>query len=306
MLTKIIKAFLLSILIFSSTFALNVTSEIKLDEATSDSLQISWDAVDEALCYSVYYDTVSPEDGNYTSDEMCIDTNEYILENLDASTTYYVAVSVISQDLVEGEKSEEVIFSTLQEGETSTGTTREEQDNSILLKIENTDVLNTTQLKLTFNISLDKDSQREFKVVNKEDTFVELSIESSEIVGDNQVIVTLGDELLANTEYTLTVLSLLGVNGENIELGVDGISNFIVPADVSTLNKESISDNLTEAIVDEENLELNAAGEEGNSNTVTESKNAETLPTTGPENAILILLALLVAIGLLKFRFKKS
>lgn len=306
MLTKIIKAFLLSILIFSSTFALNVTSEIKLDEATSDSLQISWDAVDEALCYSVYYDTVSPEDWNYTSDEMCIDTNEYILENLDASTTYYVAVSVISQDLVEWEKSEEVIFSTLQEWETSTWTTREEQDNSILLKIENTDVLNTTQLKLTFNISLDKDSQREFKVVNKEDTFVELSIESSEIVWDNQVIVTLWDELLANTEYTLTVLSLLWVNWENIELWVDGISNFIVPADVSTLNKESISDNLTEAIVDEENLELNAAWEEWNSNTVTESKNAETLPTTWPENAILILLALLVAIWLLKFRFKKS
>lgn len=308
MLTKTLKAFLLSMLMFSSTFALSLNSEIKLEEASSDSLKISWEAVEGAFCYSVYYDTISSEDWEYANQEMCIEENEYTLENLEATTSYYISVGVISEEELEvWEKSQEISFNTLAVWETPF-IASSAQGESISLKIENTEVLNTTQLKLTFNLALDTNAQREFKVVNKQDSFVELTVETSEVVWNNEVIVTLLDELVASTEYSLTVLSLSWTNWENIELWVDGLSDFIVPSDVTKKSEDSEESILVETTDDNElnDIELNSAWEEPNNNTVTTSQDTETLPTTWPGSALLILLALLVGIWLIKFRFNKS
>jgi len=313
--------FVLSLITFSNSFALVLEWDINLDNATSDSLSLSWEPVDGALWYFVYYDTVShADDKEYSNstDDM-IDGTGVTLENLSPDTDYYIALRVVDWDWNEWDFSKEFVYSTL----------AEENKN---LYIEWVQVANKNKVLVNFNVDIDKTKDIEFKIEDKNDETKTIDINNINVEW-NQVQLDLADDLEANKTYTLTVISLTGINWETINAWVDGVIDFNTWDEVE-LNSasETYSD---EAEVNEEETEtgttdtntwetltgteLNSAWVDLNTWTTTLSwtnlnnedikktaelaaKKTEKLPKTGPTEWLLLILALLVAFVVTRFK----
>lgn len=214
LLKKVFIWFLLFIFFIFSTNALVLEWDIKLEEANTDSLKISWEAVDGAIGYFVYYDTEShSEDKNYsnTSDDM-IEGTGTIIENLDPNTTYYVALKVVDWEWNEWEFSNEYTFST-------TGW------NSNNLAIEKIKVIDSKNIIVVFNNNIDSTKDVEFKIEEKDNNLNEIAIDNVSVEW-NSVFITLNSDLESNKDYTLTVISLTWVNWETIEEWVNWVIDF--------------------------------------------------------------------------------
>jgi hypothetical protein len=330
--------FLTFIFTISSVNALVLEWDITLDNATENSLQISWPVVDGALWYFVYYDTQShAEDKNYTNttDDM-IETNSTTLENLKAGTNYYIALKVVDWDGNEWDFSNEYKFSTNWASNTSA------------LSIENIETIDANTVLVEFNVDIDTNKDYEFKIEEKNNNLNEISIKSINI-DNNKVVLSLYSDLESNKDYTLTVISLTWVNGETIEEGVDWIIDFntweIVELNsaednaatsdsdsAATENNASTSDSASADINDWNNdssvqePELNSAAPE-NANVSTSTwnttdnlswknlsdaeikktaelaaKKSKKLPQTGPAEWLLFIAALIIAFGIIRFR----
>ena len=340
---KIIKVLvsILGFLLVSSSFALNLESDIILDEATHNSIKISFDEVEWAVGYFVQYDVKSSENWEYAFQwDDIYENNEIIIENLESDTVYYIVVSVIWDDYIEWPLSDEVELSTLINPSAADP-----------LEIESISVLDIKTIELIFNKNLDEFSSREFLIVNKDDNMEDIIILESTIYKVNSVMISLENDLKAGWEYSITIISLLWVDWEKIEAWVDGIENFSIPVDTPVVsestsevfdegektpiydeeyynNTEVITENndpndneeptnetstswapsgwtLWEIEDEDNNIELNSAGlVQGNQEVnvswtnltdeqlSTNAANADKLPTTWPENWILLVLAL--------------
>jgi hypothetical protein len=88
-------------------------------------------------------------------------------------------------------------------------------------KLGSIEVLAQNQIVLSFTALLEnfENSERIFKVVEKNDELVPYTIENSKIDENNanQVIVTFEEILPVNTEFKLTVISILDNTGRNLE-----------------------------------------------------------------------------------------
>jgi hypothetical protein len=77
------------------------------------------------------------------------------------------------------------------------------------------------QILLSFTALLENSevSERIFKVVEKNDEFIQYTVKDSKVDENNtnQVIVTLEKILPINTEFKLTVISILDETGRNLE-----------------------------------------------------------------------------------------
>ena len=190
-------------------------------------------------------------------------------------------------------------------------------------KLSNIDVLAQNYLSLSFTTALENQdySERVFKVVNKEDEFIQYNIISSKIDENNENTVFLVfDQLLPiDTEFKLTVISILDAQGRNIESGIESFENFII--DNSKLNHVYQED--TDSIVvhnddgtitvlwfEEEKIEdieeeivLEAAEEI--IDIVWAGKEIETLPTTWPHHIIMLIFALIFGAMSFVFKFRK-
>lgn len=292
--------------LYSSVWALELSWDVYLDEAKSNSLTLSWDEVDDALCYSIYYDTDSVAESDYANEALCI-WNNYTLEWLDSDTKYFLSMTVASQDFVEWWLSKEFSFKTLWSVWES-------------LKLESVEAEYKKQLKLSFNLDLDESKPLEFKIVDKDDDLIELELESVELTWPREVVINLVEDLEAGLEYDLTVLSATWAEWENIEFGVNGIASFIVPDDLKyedeieevENNQETTEEVIEEPTIENTDLELNSASpswediatEDLNKNTQMASETAEDLPSTWPEHILIILLAFLISFFVIKSRAK--
>jgi hypothetical protein len=332
--------FVFFIFTITSVNALVLEWDINLENATSDSLEISWPAVDGALGYFVYYDTESHDDDkNYTntSDDM-IETTNYTIKDLQANTNYYVALKVVDWDGNEWDFSNEYKFTT----------SWQSIENS--LSIENIEVIDSNTISVKFNVDIDSTKDYEFKIEEKDNNLNELTINSVNIEW-NYVNLVLGTSLESNKDYTLTVVSLTGINWETIEEWVDWVIDFTTweivdlnsAGGVTTdenWNTEVASED-TEIVTDEnwnteitsgnteitigdaqksdknESIDLNSAAPKSNDTTLSWTnlseedikKTAELaaakskkLPQTGPTEWLLFIAALILAFWITKFR----
>jgi len=248
--------FLLFIFTIFSVNALVLEWDIKLDEATTDSLKISWNEVDWAIGYFVYYDTQSHfEDKNYanTTDDM-VESTGTTLENLDSNTTYYIALKVVDWEWNEWDFSKEYSFSTL----------KWEEKN---LSIENIKVIDSKNLEVTFNSEIDSSKDIEFKIEEKNNNLNEVNIANTLAEG-NIVKISLNNELESNKDYTLTVISLTWVNWETIEEGVNGVIDFNSGELIDLNSAEEENPQNTSAWTSDDNITENP---EDTTNNITEN-----------------------------------
>lgn len=314
------------IFIYSLSFALNISSDIKLEEASKNSLKISFEEVPWAIWYYLYYDTKSVTDWNYSFEWSDIyDSNVITIQDLKPNTTYYLAVSVYDEDYKEWDLSKEFSFKTI-------------WWSTDALQLENIEVVDTRTLKLEFNYNLDTNLQREFLISNKNYETQEINIIDSEIENWNLVFINLEKDLDILWEYSITILNLSWTSWETIEAWVDWKEDFIIPEDTPFFvevtidnndinNQEDLNndDNFSTWVVDSDEIlenDLNSAWPEeiqswsigidwqnlSNDDlaktTVNATSNTEKLPSTWPESIILFFLAIIF--WLIVFLFRKK
>ena len=324
---KFLLIIFVSIFSFVQVKALDAPTWLVLNESSSDSLNISWDAVTDSTGYYVYYST---ESWIYDQqvDEL-IETTNVIINALEASTTYYVSVVSLDSQWVESENSLEL----------ETETSASEEIVWDPFSLQSVQVNSFSEIELTFSeaLEINPDASREFKVLNKEDSLDELLVVKTQVNEEDttKVVLTFDRETLPATEYELTVIDIKSDSGKNIESWIDGISSF------STPNEFEVEEVLEEPIVEdmpvEEGIDLNAAGESDETvveetpdmalnsaapldavswetlteddiekNTVSEASKTEELPNTGPTHILLFILTFIIATLFFVFRFKRS
>ena len=324
---KFLLIIFVSIFSFVQVKALDAHTWLVLNESSSDSLNISWDAVTDSTGYYVYYST---ESWIYDQqvDEL-IETTNVIINALEASTTYYVSVVSLDSQWVESENSLEL----------ETETSASEEIVWDPFSLQSVQVNSFSEIELTFSeaLEINPDASREFKVLNKEDSLDELLVVKTQVNEEDttKVVLTFDRETLPATEYELTVIDIKSDSGKNIESWIDGISSF------STPNEFEVEEVLEEPIVEdmpvEEGIDLNAAGESDETvveetpdmalnsaapldavswetlteddiekNTVSEASKTEELPNTGPTHILLFILTFIIATLFFVFRFKRS
>ena len=83
---------LLLSLSLSPVFAIATPSGLTSDDVTTVSATLSWDEVDNAAAYSIYYWV----DSTTLSEKDLVETSPYTLVGLQNNTVYYAAVYMVS------------------------------------------------------------------------------------------------------------------------------------------------------------------------------------------------------------------
>ena len=299
----ILSGFFISLVSISSVFAINAPTNFSAEPSSPTSAELSWDMMEDAAAYSIYYSTTSWDLSEYD----LIETGPHTLINLQENTTYYVALTANDENFEESEKTAEISF-------TTGGTWFVTVSNFALDSVE---MLSSTKLKLTFNADLDNTEEaiREFKIANKFDDLEELAITGSEI--DQQdaksLIVTLASPAPTSAQYNVTIVRLNDSEGNNIANGVDGVDSFSTPDsyEAITTTQEPVPETLSSAGPEEANNEVsggsswkNLSDEDLAKTASSVAKTAENLPTTGAEHWFLWILALIL--GAIIFRYKTT
>jgi len=217
---------------YMSVFAIDTPMNITANNITETSIDLSWDTVEDALGYNVYYSETTPVDKLTAENREYLSENSINISELNWGTQYNFVVTAFDEVGWVSEFSSEMQYTTFW---TSANTNTEEEiefNSAIDFKISGIDVLAQNQVSLSFTSPLEnwEDSERVFKIVEKNDEFMEYSVQNSEIdqTSWNKVIITLEKNLPINTEFKLTVISILDAQGRNIESGIESFENFII------------------------------------------------------------------------------
>lgn len=336
---RILLVSIMSSLFISTAYAIDAPTNLKVVNSTETQIDLSWDQVDGAEAYFMYYSLTEPTDTGYDLQwPDFISGTTVSITDLKPDQNYYFAVVSVDSEANESLFSNEVSAVTTVEmnsaeekesntaeqtstgSEESAGLTNENiaESTSIteafaLKKIE---AVELNKIAVIFNAALDEsaDAEREFKVVNKNDKFDVLFVESTELdeVDATKLYVTLDGEVELGGEYILTVTAIQDATGRTIESGIDSVETFtILEEDIKKYQEPAPVTEPVEPVV-EPTPEVtptesgSLAGKEVDASAVKQGLNsAEDLPQTGPEHALLALLAIIFA-GLVAFRKKQA
>ena len=305
--------FLTTVFAYNLANALDAPENLKLEKSNSSSLEISWSEVEWIEWYYVYYGKESWKWENWYESilEELVEWTGVTIPDLESQTNYYVWIVAVDNEYKESEYSEEWIFETSWDDESDI------EINDFALKEVN--ILSSNKLELTFNNYLDNWdwAEREFKIVNKNDSLDKLEVTESILSEDDQskLELSLDKDMTSSEEYEITVISLIDINWNNIKLWVDGLFSFTTletfPVENSIEKEETSEEDLEET----KNLdsELNSAYDEPPANEVSKkeatkvvAKETKKLPQTWPENWILLFIALSLCAFLFFMKIRKN
>lgn len=258
--------FLLKVLVFSlillsisSVYAIQEPQNIQASDINETSLTLSWDPVSTAFGYHIYYSsTQDVEILSAQKKEYVIDMSQ-VIEGLNSETQYYFIISAFNDEWEESIFSEEVSFTTTWPVESEIDLNASQD-----FKLWSIEVLAQNQIIVEFTAPLEniEGTQREFKVVEKDNELNIFYIDNSIVDPEDgtKIIVTFEGNLPVSTEFTLTVIDILDVNGRNIESWIESFENFYI--DESLLGV--IFEEQTGPIDVQNNNEVDVINEQGN------------------------------------------
>ncbi len=292
----------------SYTFAIDAPVNFKLDSKTENSVSLSWDNVDSAYAYYVYFKKQS--DAKMVSTDL-VETNSLEVSSLQEWTTYEFVVVAFDSEWVESEYSSS-IFVDIEKAAWAV--------DEIPFVFDKVEVVEYNKILLSFTNAIDNSdwAVREFKITNKVDELDSLEVieTSVDIQDSRKLLVTLDRDTEIGKEYEVVVVAISSVQGKNIESGIDSIQTFKVEEIV-----ENTEATVTETpIVEEEEPELNSAlreepvwnnwtnltEEEVKNNILYVSKNNSKLPVTWPEHVLILILTTILAALIFVFKYKKE
>ncbi len=252
---KKIIVYLLSFLIIwiNTSFAESTLSKAPvIIKSEPTSLEITWEKLDSASWYFVYYSESAWKD--YKTFWDIIEENKTIITWLKENTTYYVVVTTLDKTTEEeSDFSPEWIFNTTSLNETKFA----------LNKVE---TKSPTELELTFSKNIDQGEEalREFKITkdNKEITKVK---EVKLVENDKTKLTLILSNPITTWEYKIVVISIRDEDWKNIEEWINWELKFMVSdfsnttTETTTTTETATVDNNTPLISAEENIvDLNA------------------------------------------------
>lgn len=277
---KILTSLFVTILAVSSAFAIEAPTNVVSTSATQDSLSLSWDPVEWALYYNIYYgenkgiDILTAQSLNYESES----TIE--ITGLNPGQDYYFLLSSIDEQGDESVLTQEYMFSTQSEQQEEVEATQEvptqettavEEENAPAeemsaaddFKLTQIEVLYQNEVAVLFNAPLENTPETEmiFSVTYLEDESQEFSVSGSVVDSENpnRAIVTFEENLALDQDYKLVVISVFDQEGRNIESGIESYENFYMdpstpekPLEVAVLEVEPV-----EPVVVDEPVEVN-------------------------------------------------
>jgi len=301
---------------------------------TSDtSIQIDWEDVDNVLWYYIYYGENSWIWGDYDVEWVdLIEASEFTLEELQAETRYYIAVTAVDDTGSESVKSPELEATTLSAGS---------EAQAVSLRIVEANVVDDTSIEMIFSLDMESwsNAQRQF-IIENVDSGEEIWVDISDVVpGKPQnILAILDSKLQSNSQYKITVIDVRDKDGNTIESWIDAFVNFTTPAAFTnvlesawpqqdtpsnetneedqpieniSINSDTSTNQELETVTNTQNVpQGNNAGttisnEEIAANTLNAAADNDKLPQTGPEHWILLLIAVMLSTGLF-YKFKRS
>lgn len=280
---------LMLIFTFTSAFAIDAPAQVSVKAQDNGQAVISWSEVSGSIFYNVYYGNKPGKQSNYPQQTELTEQTNQMVDGLDRTKDYYFWVVSIDEDGNESIFSEEVLLKKELTG----------QNPFVLQQITSTW---DTTLELQFSRGLEggEDAQREFKIFEKSNKINTYEVLESQVQKDTTVLeLTLDAPLVEKTNYELVVLELNDVDGNNIQSGIDSVEYFTYTPGVTPVVIEEETE-----VVDEEEIPLESAQEENNTNlagTNVETKTVKNtawdtkkLPKTGAESLLIVILALLL------------
>lgn len=277
------------------------TSAPKLISSTSDSLSITWEKIDNASWYYIYYSETSWKNPK-TFWDVFFD-NKATITWLKSWQTYYVVITSLDKT-----SNEESPFSP--EWTFNTKIWSEKK-----FALENIDVINPTILELTFNYAIDDwdEVAKEFKITKSNKDITDIKEVTINKTDDKKLRLAL-NKALEEWEYRLVVISITDKLWRNIEEWINWELKFAVT------NNSNVKVNITnneEVEIENENINLNSWDpESGNywlawkamtwvlSTWEAVAANSQDLPKTWPESILLVFISMIS--WLIYFRKRKT
>lgn len=250
-LAKLLTSLFVAILAVSPAFAIDAPTNVVSTNATQNSLTLSWDAVEGALYYNIYYsenkgiDILTAQSLNYESE------NTIEIADLAAGQDYYFILSSIDEQGDESVLTQEYMFSTAagqqeasaqEEVAVEDNTQTQEMSSAEDFKLTQIEVLYQNEVAVLFNAPLENTPETEmiFSVTDLQDETIEYTVSGSVVdpQNPNQAIVTFQDNLPLDMDYKLVVISVFDQSGRNIESGIESYENFYM--DPTTLDKSQV------------------------------------------------------------------
>ncbi len=286
--------------------ALNVTGSPKLVSQTATSVTLEWSKVSVATSYIVKYSKSSVADafkkGNtaavYEVETDPVTATGTTIKDLKADTTYYFAVVALDKDKNESPTNSEelsVKLSGVSLVPTASGsTTPAVVATPSSFKLVGVTVVNEMTLALDFNAPVSAISPVSVKIIKTSDK-TSLSQKSAVVdtASSQKVIVTLQSPLVASSTYSATIIQAKDTAGALISEGVNAIKEFSTTTNVAKVAVAATTNS---------GVSLNAAPESMSGAMVA----AEALPATGTKENLLLLLAAIIAFGIVFFARRKS
>lgn len=298
-------------------YAAEAPKDLRTLEVSDTTILLDWEDVEGAIGYYLYYGTKSASGGTYDTEGInLIDESEFLVEELDANTDYYLAITSVDEFGTESSHSQELEQKTLAQWSVA---------EAVNFRIKGVEVIAPETLSFEFSGELETGAAavREF-IIEEKIAGTDLAVDISDIdpTDPKKVIVVLSWEMKPVTQYKVTVLDIRDADGNTIESWVDAFISFTTPAVLDEEEPEEETpapevtpeEETTENTNTEEEVELEAAGpeqetvevNEGNAgtnistdelsqNTSMTAESNEKLPQTGPEHILLILMALLLS-----------
>lgn len=251
-----------------AAFALETPTNISATDVTDTSISLWWDEVQEAAGYHVYF-SENPSVEILTAQKREFNTViPLVLTDLNPGTQYYFILNGYDEVWEDGPFSQEVSFTTLWEKNNTESEDEGSFNSAMDFKLSSIEVLAQNQISLLFTSALEnaQDSERIFKVVDKNDEFIQYAVSKSEIddENENKVIVTFDELLPVDTEFKLTVISILDNQGRNLESGIESFENFII--ETEKLNYVYQEDTDTIVIINDDNTSTPVSSQENSNN----------------------------------------
>ena len=287
------------------TFALNAPWNLKVVSSKDNTVNLSWDKVDKAYMYSVYYSKIPWAEKAYDNQTDYLETNTTEIKKLSAWTYYFSVVAL--NDLWEEstfwkEISVEVKWS---------------KEWDFILKSINVASLNWIELSFSAPLENIKDAIREFKIVNKKDPADTYEVTKTEVNPDDntKILLTLDRDTKVWNEYEVTVIAIKSLNGKNIESWIDSTEVFVVKnIDYSKPIVKNVETTKAKTINNSGAIQLNSANQASKITNDTgtwiellaAAEVPEKLPVTWTEHILLLLASMILWLWFFIFKIKRS
>lgn len=273
----------------ATTLAATVPTPI-ITGTDANSVSLAWSGVEGAAGYVVEYGITS---GNYTADATA--TGETLtLSGLQNGSTYYMVLIPTDADGLDFDGTSEEI--SVEIGATSTS-----------FALTEVVAMDSKNVIATFSANLSNDPITAKLIKSSDASDVSIANITKDATNPKQVTITTTDSLDPSTTYRLTIINARGEDGTIIKSGIDAFKEFPTTEDLPTVTGDAT---VTPAVIPPAPLmerDLNAAPE--NEAIVAETTTleavaaeAETLPETGPTETLLMIMAMLIAAGIMTLR----